>query len=95
MQATITARHSGLIEFLNELVPLAARRHVAFTGHVNAGGAYPALPAALPYPAGGTGVHTGFLTTQLIRGWIIISVASVASRCGYAKQYAAAGVFEM
>ncbi len=91
----IAVRFSGLMRFFGKQVPLAARRHVAFADHVNAGGANPASPAALPYPAGGTGVHTGISTTQLIRGWIIISVASVARRCGYAKQYAAAGAFEM
>ncbi len=92
---SLAARFFCIMALMDEMVPLVARWHVAFADHVNAGGANPASPAALPYPAGGTGVHTGISTTQLIRGWIMISVAFVARRCGYAKQYAAAGAFEM
>jgi len=48
-------------------VPLAAGRCEAISGNADAGGASPATPAALPILTGGTGVHTGFITTLLIR----------------------------
>lgn len=92
---SLTARFFCLMALMDEMTPLAAGWHVASADHVNAGGANPASPAALPYPAGGTGVHTSFSTTQLIRGWIMISVASVARMRGYAQLEAAAGEFEM
>jgi hypothetical protein len=75
LMAALIAWFFFCIKFRDELVPLVARWRMSFSDHANAGGAYPASPAALPYPAGGTGVHTGISTTQLIRGWIILSVA--------------------
>jgi hypothetical protein len=68
LMAALAAWFFFCIKIRDEMMPLAARRHMPFSDHAIAGGAYPASPAALPYPAGGTGVHTGFSTTQLIRG---------------------------
>jgi hypothetical protein len=66
------------LENRDGMVPLAAGWRVAFSDNADAGGAIPASPAALPYAAGGTGVHTGFKTTRLIRTRIIFSVAPFA-----------------
>jgi hypothetical protein len=48
-------------------MPLATGKRVANFDNADAGGANPALPAAPPFFARGTGVHTGFSTTNVLR----------------------------
>lgn len=73
-----------------EEVPLDTGWRVTLMDNADAGGANPATPAALPYTAGGTGVHTGFETTGLIRRYGMISVGLNARTPGRAVHAASA-----